>query len=62
VAVAVLINGFVAALEDDLPGGFNNPDGSETPRYALAAGWALRIIGAILLLLCVAALTLFYWG
>jgi len=62
VAVAVLINGFVATLEDDLPGGFNNPDGSDTPGYALAARWALRIIGAIVLLLCVAALALFHWG
>jgi protein-S-isoprenylcysteine O-methyltransferase Ste14 len=62
VAVAVLINGFVATLEDDLPGGFNNPDGSDTPKYALATGWVLRIIGGILLLLCVVALALFFWG
>ena len=25
--VAMLINGFVATIEDELPGGFNNPDG-----------------------------------
>jgi len=24
--VAMLINGFVATIEDELPGGFNNPD------------------------------------
>ncbi len=31
---AVLVNGFIATLEDDLPGGFNNPDGQSTPTYA----------------------------
>ena len=31
---AVLVNGFVATVEDDLPGGFNNPDGTLTPIYA----------------------------
>ena len=31
---ALLINGLVATLEDDLPGGFNNPHGTDTPRYA----------------------------
>jgi hypothetical protein len=31
---ALLANGLLATLEDDLPGGFNNADGSATPRYA----------------------------
>ena len=31
---AILVNGLLATLEDDLPGGFNNPTGSSTPRYA----------------------------
>jgi hypothetical protein len=31
---AVLVNGLLATLEDDLPGGFNNPDGTATPVYA----------------------------
>jgi hypothetical protein len=30
----LLVNGFIATAEDDLPGGFNNPDGTHTPRYA----------------------------
>jgi hypothetical protein len=30
----LVANGLFATLEDDLPGGFNNPDGSATPRYA----------------------------
>jgi hypothetical protein len=35
VTAAILINGLIATLEDDMPGGFNNPDGANTPRYAL---------------------------
>jgi hypothetical protein len=31
---ALIVNGLVATLEDDLPGGFENPDGTHTPRYA----------------------------
>jgi hypothetical protein len=46
--VAVLVNGAVATLEDDLPGGFNNPDGTATPIYAsravLVAKWGLGIV------------------
>jgi hypothetical protein len=30
---AVFANGLLATVEDDLPGGFNNPDGSATPPY-----------------------------
>ena len=44
---AVLVNGLVATLEDDLPGGFNNPDGTATPAYAsrmaFAGRWVLGI-------------------
>ena len=39
---AILINGWVATLGDDLPGGFNNPDGKHTPRYAVITGWVVR--------------------
>lgn len=62
VAVAVLVNGFVATLEDHLPGGFSNPDGTSTPHYVNVVGWVLRAIGAVLLLLCIVAFALFYWG
>jgi hypothetical protein len=49
---AVLANGLLATLEDDLPGGFNNPDGATTPRYARVLGsvgrWAFTLlIGAL---------------
>src|SRR5262245_34939970 len=55
--VALLINGFVATLEDDLPGGFNNPDGTDTPAYVgrvKAVGrwgrWAIVVLGAAIAL------------
>jgi hypothetical protein len=60
VLIALLVNGLLATLEDDLPGGFNNPDGTSTPVYArvlsrfFAAGrWALIVAlwGAAILML-----------
>lgn len=62
VAGAILVNGWVATLEDDLPGGFNNPDGTSTPRYAVVTGWVIRSLGVVLGLLCILALGLFYFG
>jgi hypothetical protein len=62
VAAALVINGWVATLEDDLPGGFNNPDGTSTPKYAVIAGWVVRGLGAILALLCLAILGLYFFG
>ena len=62
VGVAIFINGWVATLEDDLPGGFNNPDGTQTPKSAVVTGWAIRGLGAVLALLCVAALGLHFFG
>jgi hypothetical protein len=62
VAGAILVNGWVATLEDDLPGGFNNPDGTHTPRYAVVTGWVIRGLGVTLVLLVVAALMLHFFG
>jgi hypothetical protein len=62
VAGAILINGWVATLEDDLPGGFNNPDGTHTPRYAVVTGWVVRALGILLAVLCLAALGLIFFG
>jgi len=36
-AAAMFINGSLATVEDARPGGFNNPDGTETPD--IAKGW-----------------------
>ncbi len=37
VSAAMFINGSLANVEDARPGGFNNPDGTDTPD--LATGW-----------------------
>ncbi len=47
VAGALILNGFIATVEDDLPGGFNNADGTETPPYIGIITWVVR--GLILL-------------
>jgi hypothetical protein len=62
--VAMLINGWVATLEDDLTGGFINPDGTATPRYAVVVMWVLRGIGMLIATFCVVAigLWLFDWA
>lgn len=62
VAAAILINGWIATVEDDLPGGFNNPDATHTPRYAVVTGWVVRGLGVLLALLVVAALSLHLVG
>ena len=62
VAAAILVNGWVATLEDDLPGGFNNPDGTHTPRYASVTGWIIRGLGAILALLFIAVLLVSFFS
>ena len=45
---AVLVNGVVATLEDDLPGGFNNPDGTSTPEYVHRVSRIGRRLGGLL--------------
>lgn len=37
VSAAMFINGSLAMVEDARPGGFNNPDGTDTPD--IAKGW-----------------------
>ncbi len=62
VAGAILFNGWVATFEDDLPGGFNNPDGTRTPHYAITASRGLRVLGVMLALLCIGMLSLHFFG
>jgi hypothetical protein len=38
VSAAMYINGSIAYVEDAKPGGFDNPDGTETPEYAKGKG------------------------
>jgi hypothetical protein len=47
---AWLVNGLIANAEDDVPGGFNNPDGTATPRYIVVLRWLVRgLLGAVAL-------------
>jgi hypothetical protein len=53
VSAAMFINGSLATVEDARPGGFNNPDGSETPEFSKGIGatiYALRSLGITLAL------------
>jgi hypothetical protein len=58
---ALLVNGWLATLEDDLPGGFNDPDGKRTPRYAIIT-WVVRAVGVALLLLLLLIPGLSFFG
>ena len=55
VSAGLYINGSLAYYEDALPGGFENPDGKETPEYAKGFGafkfWFCSIAMAIVLAL-----------
>jgi len=62
VAGAIFANGLLATLEDDLPGGFNNPDGTHTPKYVRGVAFAVRLLAGICLLLICLAMGLFFWG
>jgi hypothetical protein len=42
---AILLNGLVATVEDNMPGGFNNPDGRVSPRSSRMVAWAVRVLG-----------------
>jgi len=53
---ALLANGLFLTLEDDSPGGFNNPDGLATPRYAKVMAAVFRIAFPVLCLLLAALL------
>lgn len=44
---AWFVNGLVAVIEDDVPGGFNNPDGTSTPSYVVVLKWVGRGIMGI---------------
>lgn len=48
VSAAMFINGSIANVEDGLPGGFDNPDGTDAPDYAKGRGatmYALKSFG-----------------
>lgn len=59
--LAIFVNGLVATLEDDLPGGFNNPDGSKTPPYVRRVVWMVRGLGLVLGIALLCALVFSVW-
>jgi len=46
-----LLTKIIATLEDDMPGGYNNPDGTDTPKYARVLGWVFRVFIVLVILL-----------
>ena len=62
VAAVFLLNGWVATVEDDVPGGLNNPDGNDTPRYLNVLGWLIRAMGVVLALVCITTLALHFFS
>lgn len=61
-AVAILANGLLATLEDDLPGGFANADGKSNPKYVAVARWVVRGIGVLAGALVIGMLALHFLG
>ena len=61
-AGSILVNGLFATFEDDLPGGFNNPDGKATPRYTVVLGWVVRGLGLLAGMFIAAMLGLHFFG
>jgi hypothetical protein len=57
-SAALQINGALAVYEDALPGGFENPDGSDSPAFTRGAGAAKYWTKAIAISGCFAALGL----
>jgi hypothetical protein len=39
---SILFTGIITALEDDMPGGYNNPDGTDTPKNTKVMSWIFR--------------------
>jgi hypothetical protein len=59
-AAGILANGLLATIEDELPGGFNNPDGdTATPRYLRRVGYIARWTLGVLSCLTAIALVVF---
>ena len=61
-AGAILVNGWFAALEDNLPGGLNNPDGTHAPRYIVAVTWVVRTLEVLIGILILGVVVLYFFG
>ena len=49
VSASMFVNGSIAMIEDARPGGFDNPDGSETPAFAKGIGAAKFTLQALII-------------
>lgn len=56
VSAALFITGSLAHVEDALPGGFDNPDGSATPSFAKGPGATKYALQSLAITLGLAAL------
>ena len=54
----MFFSGLLAIIEDDLPGGFNNPDGTATPRYASVVTFVSKLLLVVFVISCVVVLAL----
>ena len=59
ISAAMYINGSIAVAEDARPGGFDNPDGSDTPSYA--KGWGATRFALQSLMITIAIASLGLW-
>ncbi len=59
VSAVMFINGSFARVEDALPGGFDDPDGSETPSFAKGVGAAKYAFQSLAITAGLAALGLY---
>lgn len=56
VSAAMFINGSLATVEDARPGGFDNPDGSDTPSFAKGVGSTKFALQSLAITLALAGL------
>ena len=56
VSAAMFINGSIAYVEDSQPGGFNNPDGTDTQDFAKGSGATKFAIKSFAITICLAAI------
>lgn len=60
VSAALYINGSLAQVEDARPGGFDNPDGSETPSFAKGIGATKFALQSLAITVVLAALGFYF--
>ena len=62
VSAALFIYGSLAYVEDGAPGGYDNPDGTDTPDYAKGSGASLYALKSLAITIILASTGLFIQG